>query len=95
MVRMFIACFVAIFCHAPVGIGVYVAGGGAGCTHVWVERLRSHGDGVGPCGSMTVVTGHMPQVLLRVTHLCRHGVAFRACFAIGFFDCMMGGALVS
>jgi hypothetical protein len=95
MLRMFIACCVTILCHALVGIGVYIVGGGAGCTRVRVERQRSHGNGVSPCGSMTVVTGDMPGVLLLVTHLCRRGVAFRARFAIGFLDCMMAGALVS
>jgi hypothetical protein len=64
-------------------------------TGVQVECQRSHGDDVGPCGSMTVVTGHMPGVLLQVTCLCRRDVAFRAHFAAGFLDCMMGGASVS
>ncbi len=44
---------------------------------------------------MTVITGDVPGVLLWVTHLCWHGVAFRARFAIKFLDCMMTGALVS
>jgi hypothetical protein len=95
MVRTFIAYYVTILCLAPLGIRVCVAGGGAGWTHVWVECQSSHRDGIGPCGSMAVVTRHMPRVLLQVTHLCRRGVTFRARFAIGFLDCMMGGALVS
>jgi hypothetical protein len=44
---------------------------------------------------MKVFSGDMPGVLLRVTCLCRHGVAFRACFVVGFLDCMMTGASVS
>jgi hypothetical protein len=92
---MFIACCVTLLCHAPVRIGVYVAGGGTGCTCAHVECRRSHRDGVGPCGSMTVSTGDMPRVLLQVTPLCRRGVAFRACFAVGFLNCMMARALVS
>ncbi len=57
MATMFIACCITILCCAPIEIGVYVVDGGAGCTRIRVERQRSSRDGVGPCGSMTVVTG--------------------------------------
>ncbi len=95
MVRMFIPCCITILCQALVVIWVYIVGRGAGCMGVRVEHWRSHGDSIGWCGSMTVVTGDMPRELLQVTRLCRHGVAFRARVAVGCLDCMMAGALVS
>jgi hypothetical protein len=95
MVRTFIACCLPILCLAPLVIGAYVAGGDAGWTCVQVECWSSHGHGIGPWGLMMVNTGHMPKLLLRMTRLCRRGVTFRARFAIGFLDCMMGRALVS
>ena len=45
-------------------------------------------------GSILVVNGTVPGVLLRVCRQCVRGVFLRRRFAVGFRDCMMGGASV-
>ena len=45
-------------------------------------------------GSILVISGTAPGVLLRVCQLCVRGVFLRWCFAMGFLDVMIGGASV-
>ena len=82
--------------RAPRGTGVVVVRlplGGCvlvGTAGMWGFR-RDESPGWGS-GSITVGHGFMPGVLLRVTRRCRRGVLANVRFAVGFRDCIIGGA---
>ncbi len=82
--------------RAPRGtgiLGVWLLLGG--CVLVGTSRMRGFrraGSLGWGSGSITVGHGVMPGVLLRVTRLCRRGVLANVRFAVGFRDCIIGGA---
>ncbi len=106
---MLIACLVTILCCALLGIVVNVVGGGIACplgnlllTHcvsslhpTFVAPLHSRqmhvvGAMMGTCA----IAGTAPGVLFRITCRWRWGMSFSARFAVGFFDCIIGGAFM-
>ena len=67
-----------------------------GCVLVGTVGTRGVRRDESPCwGSGSMTFGHvvMPGVLLRVTRRCRRGVLANVRFAVGFRDCIIGGAL--
>jgi hypothetical protein len=102
IVITFIACCVTILCRAKLGIGWNVAIGSATVATVVdatiAERIR--GDLRSPCAAVVVsfarrvIIGTPPGVLFLVTRRCIRGVSFSLRFAVGFRDCIIGGASV-
>jgi hypothetical protein len=109
MVSTLIACLVTILCGALLGIAMNVVGGGITCplsnlllTHC-VSSLQPkfvaplHSGQMRVVGAMKgtrAIAGTVPGVLFRVTCRCRRGMTFSARFAVGFCDCIIGGAFV-
>ena len=58
------------------------------------------GDLRSPCAAVVVslarrvIIGNAPGVLFLVTRRCIRGFSFSLCFAVGFRDCIIGGASV-
>jgi hypothetical protein len=109
MVSTFIACLVTILCHALLGIGVNVVGGGLTCTLgdlLLTPCLSScQPTFVGPfhSGQMCVfgpmiwtrwIAGTASGVLFRILRQCKRGVFFNARFAVGFHSFIIGGAFM-
>ncbi len=69
---------------------------GVDCVSVALIR----GNHLRPCALLSlscfplVNNGNAPGVLFRVSCRCILGVVFNACFAVGFLDCIIAGALV-
>ena len=109
MVSTLIACLVTILCCALLRIAVNVVGGGVVCPlgnllltpcvssfhPTFVAPLHSgQMPVVGVMPGTRLIAGTAPGVSFRVTRQCRWGVSFSACFAMGFHDCIIGGAFV-
>ncbi len=109
MMSTLIACLVTILCRALLGIAVNVVGGGVVCPlgnlllipcvssfhPMFVAPLHSgQMRVVGAMPGTCLIAGTAPRVLFRITHQCRWGVSFSAHFAMGFRDCIIGGAFV-
>jgi hypothetical protein len=109
IVSMLIACLVTILCCALLGLAMNVVGKGVVCplgdlllTHcvfsfhpTFVAPLHSgQMRVVGAMPGTCLIAGTTPGVLFRVTCQCRWGVIFSARFAVGFRDCIIGGAFV-
>ncbi len=109
MVSTLIACLVTILCCALLRIAVNVVGGGVVCPlgnllltpcvssfhPTFVAPLHSgQMRVVGAMPGTCLIAGTMPGVLFRITCQCRRGVSFSARFAMGFHDCIIGGAFV-
>ncbi len=84
----------------PLGIGVNVVGDGVvnGVNCASVSPIC--GDRLHPSTLLSlshlplVINGNAPGVLFQVSRRCILEVAFNACFAVGFLDCIIAGALV-
>ncbi len=109
MVSTLIACLVTILCCAPLGIAVNVVGGGVVCRlgnllltpcissfhPTFVASIHSgQMRVVGAVPGTHLIAWTTPRVLFHITRQCRQGVSFSVRFAVGFCDCIIGGAFV-
>jgi hypothetical protein len=102
IVITFIACCVTILCRAKLGIRWNVAFGSGSVSTVVDATIagRIRDDLRSPCAVVVVslarrvIIGNSPGVLFLVTRRCIRGFSFSLRFAVGFRDCIIGGASV-
>ncbi len=91
VVNTFRAC--CVYKHSRQRLDIATAVVGAAMTVVFVRGDTCHArEGVPVC--VLFIAGTASGVLFLVTRWCRRRVSLRACLAVGFRDCKIGGTSV-
>jgi hypothetical protein len=91
VVNTFMACCVNKRIHLRLSMATVVVGA---TMMVAFVRGNTRRVGAGVPVSVLFIAGTAPGVLFLVTHWCRRGVTLRACLAVGFWACKIGGASI-